>query len=203
MSRIETDYSNDPVHWAISLVAKEGREAELEQALVSFAQRSLEDRGATGVHLMRPSPGSASREFRIHRSFRSLKHSHDFYESDLFKQYQADTAGLVDGDAVIRPLHGFEAFFREGKHVPPRWKMAFVTWLGVFPSVVLFSRLVGPALSSLPQVAATAIITMLVVVALAWVIMPLLTRAFRPWLHRRVEEVYRGVPLPSHATIRD
>lgn len=174
-----------PVHCAITLRVKEGREAEFEEALLRFVQRSLDDRGTTGVHLIRPAPGADDREYGVLRSFQSEAHSRAFYDSELFRQYKADTAHLVEGDAVMRPLHGLEAFFRGAGQPPPRWKMAVVTWLGVFPAVLLWSRLLGPRLTELPSIAATAVVTVAVVITLAWVVMPALTTLLRPWLHGR------------------
>jgi hypothetical protein len=63
--------------------------------------------------------------------------------------------------------------------------MAVVTWMGVFPSVLLWSSLLPKLLSSLPSLAVMAIVNVFVVVTLAWGVMPLLTRIFAGWLHKR------------------
>lgn len=56
------------VHCAITLNVREGKEAEFEEVLLRFVQLSLDYRGTTGVHLIRPAPESGSREFGILRS---------------------------------------------------------------------------------------------------------------------------------------
>ena len=85
-----------------------------------------------------------------------------------------------------RELHGLEAFFPQRSHGhPARWKMAMITWLGVFPMVVIWANLLQPLTQNLHQVAGTAIVTVMVVASLAWVVMPMLTRLFNPWLHSR------------------
>ena len=182
------------VHWAIKLKAKVGKEAELESALERFAQRSLGEHGAIGVHLFRSTTNTGGREFLLHRSFLSREHSRQFYTSEMYHQYQKETDDLIEGDAVIRPLHGFEAFFRSGGGTPPRWKMAVVTWLGVFPAVLFWSWLLSTRLYMLHPVAVTAVVTILVVASLTWAIMPRLTGVLRPWLHRNAEEVHLRVP---------
>ena len=194
MQDVSKTAAKEAVHWAIVLTAREGKVDELEEALVRLVQRSFQDRSATGVHLLRPEPDSGSREFLLHRSFPSKEHSRRFYESDLYRQYQRETDHLIEGDALIRPLHGFEAFFRGGRNPPPRWKMAIVTWLGVFPAVLLWSMLLAPRLHIFHPVAATAVITLLVVIPLTWGIMPRLTGALRFWLHGKEAEIYRRVP---------
>jgi antibiotic biosynthesis monooxygenase (ABM) superfamily enzyme len=175
------------------LKARDGKEAELAEALKRFVQQSLGFRGVTGVHLICPTPESGSREFLLHRSFSSNEHSRQFYESNEYQQYQAETDHLIDGHAEIRPLHGFEAFFR-GRTAPPRWKMAIVTWLGVFPAVLFWSALLSPRLRMIHPFAVTAIVTMLVVATLTWAIMPRLTGLLRSWLSRSTDVVHQRVP---------
>lgn len=175
----------DNVHCAITRVAREGREAEFEAAIKRFVSRSMGHHGTTGAHLLHPADASRPREYGILRSFVSDKHMEEFYASDLFKEWQAEVEDLVEGEPSRRRLHGLEAFFRGQESTPPpRWKMAVVTWLGVFPVVFLWSRLLAPKLSFLHPVVATASITGLSVISLAWLVMPTLTRLFGPWLRK-------------------
>ena len=100
--------------------------------------------------------------------------------------WQEQVGGMVVGEPVRRRLHGLEAFFRDTRYAPPpRWKMAVVTWMGVFPTVLLWSSLLPKVLSGLPSLAVVAIVNVFVVVTLAWGVMPLLTRMFAGWLHNR------------------
>src|SRR5690606_3814272 len=97
-----------------------------------------------------------------------------------------EVASLVaEAEYERRDLHGLEAFFRGEHGPPPRWKMAVVTWLGVFPCVALWSRLLHPVLQGLPSLLITACVSAAVVVTLAWGVMPLLTKLARPWLQAR------------------
>ena len=58
-----------PVHWAIKLKAKVGKEAELESALGALCASLVGSTGAIGVHLFRSTTDAGGREFLIHRSF--------------------------------------------------------------------------------------------------------------------------------------
>ena len=176
------------------LKAKEGREQDLENALMNFLKRSLGEYGSTGAHLICPSAESGEREFLLNRSFLSNEHCRLFYESTLFREYQDATAELIEGPARIRPLHGFESFVRGSLGPTPRWKMAIVTWLGVFPAVSVWSVVLSVLRNGMNPLAFTAMLTLLVVASLTWLIMPRLTRAFRPWLNRRDEVIYSRVP---------
>ncbi|HMP02252.1 MAG TPA: antibiotic biosynthesis monooxygenase [Gemmatales bacterium] len=173
------------VHIAVTRQVKPGCEQAFEEALRQFAHESLRAPGTTGVHLIAPVPGTDGCEYGILRSFTDEEASRRFYESELFRTWQEQIADKVVGEPIRRRLHGLEAFFRETRQAPPpRWKMAIVTWLGVFPAVLLWSSLLPPVLSRWPSLAVLALVNVFVVVTLTWGVMPLLTRVFAGWLHR-------------------
>lgn len=174
----ETDY-----HVAITRVARPGKEADFEAALHRFARDSLGFPGTTGVHILRPTDDKNPREFGILRSFSSRAKADAFYESDLFGSWVADTAGLVDDKVERRELHGLECFFRQLSAAPKRWKMAVVTWLGVFPTVVFWIAVLNGLDIESAEIVKIAIATLLTVASLTWVIMPRLVKVFSNWLH--------------------
>lgn len=176
----------DVVHLAVTRQVRPGYEQAFEEALREFARESLRVPGTSGVHLIAPVPGTEGCEYGILRSFESEEASRRFYESNLFRNWQEQASEMVVGEPVRRRLHGLEAFFRDTRHAPPpRWKMAVVTWMGVFPSVLLWSSLLPALLSGLPSLAVVAIVNVFVVVTLAWGVMPLLTDMFARWLHNK------------------
>jgi antibiotic biosynthesis monooxygenase (ABM) superfamily enzyme len=89
----------------------------------------------------------------------------------------------VEGEPTYRSLHGLEAFFRTPL-TPPRWKMALLTWLAVWPVSLLVPALLLPLIGrGLPAFLMAGIIAAGIVIVLTWVAMPLLTRAADGWLH--------------------
>jgi antibiotic biosynthesis monooxygenase (ABM) superfamily enzyme len=178
----------DVVHFAVTRQVRPGHEHAFEEALREFARESLRLPETSGVNLIAPVPGTEGCEYGILRSFESEEASRRFYESDLFRNWQEQVSEMVMGEPVRRRLHGLEAFFRDTRYAPPpRWKMAVVTWMGVFPAVLLWSSLLPNLLSGLPSLAVVAIVNVFVVVTLAWGIMPLLTRILAGWLHNRTK----------------
>ena len=171
------------VHIAIIRQVKPGMERAFEDALREFARESLGAPGTTGVHLIGPVPGSHSGEYGILRSFESEAACQAFYDSEMFRRGTSTRLSSSIGGWTRRRLHGLEAFFQGVPGgPPPKWKMAVVTWLGVFPAVVLWSWVIRKSLSGLPSLVTTAIVSALVVATLAWIAMPLLTRVFATWL---------------------
>jgi len=173
-----------PVHVAITRVVRVGKELEFEFALKRFIQRSLEYDGTCGAQVVRPAPHTDSREYGVLRSFRSAKDRDAFYASQLFAEWEHEVRDLVEGTFVRRTLHGLEAFFHGDGYTPPppRWKMATVTWLGVWPLALTWALVFAPLVDPLHISVKTALSSTAIVGSLAWVIMPTFTKLFRPWL---------------------
>jgi antibiotic biosynthesis monooxygenase (ABM) superfamily enzyme len=71
----------------------------------------------------------------------------------------------------------------ERPHVgPPRYKLALLTWVGAYALITLILALLGPAMASWPLPLRTLVLSVTMVVALSWLVMPRLTRLCRAWL---------------------
>ncbi len=176
---------NRPVHVAITRTVKSGCEASFEKAVLKFFAQSQKQEPTLGAQLLRPLQGTQSRTYGILRSFDSEQDRETFYESEDFQRWQKEVAPLVEGTYSRRELNGLEAFFDQPTHIqePPLWKMAVVTWLGVWPTVFTVSSLGGRwLLSGWPFWLAVGIETLAVVAILTWGVMPVLTRWLKPWL---------------------
>ena len=66
---------------------------------------------------------------------------------------------------------------------PPRWKMAVVTWMAIFPLATLAIWLLMPVLGALPFVLRMALITFIVVGVMYYLVMPRMLQAMKWWLH--------------------
>ena len=170
------------IHVAITRRVRPGCEAEFQEALREFFQASFAHSAVLGANLLVPPPGSASREFGILRTFASEEERDAFYASRLFREWDQRAARLTEGTPVYRQLHGLEAWFRAPGSPPPRWKMALLTFAGVYPLTSLLPRFFGGLLAPLHPLLINLVTTGAIVGSLTWVIMPLLTRALRPWL---------------------
>jgi len=67
---------------------------------------------------------------------------------------------------------------------PPRYKQAVITWLGVYPALTLILATLGPTMESWPLPLRTLLVSVVMVIALTWLILPLLMRIFRTWMFR-------------------
>jgi uncharacterized protein len=177
--------TNEPIHIAITVRVRKTHVAEFECALKDFAGRSLAEPGARGVQCLYPPPGSASTEYGILRSFANARDRDAFYGSAFFKDWLARIAPMVEGESTRRQLYGLEAWFRDPKEpMPPRWKMALLTWIAAWPASMFTQVVLALTVGrNIPQVLQAALVALGLVVILTWVAMPFLVRIASPWLH--------------------
>ena len=177
-----------PIHIAITRRVRPGHEAEFQQALREFLQTSFAHGGVQGASMLTPPPGSDTREYGILRTFANEAERDAFYESQMFKTWEARARTLTEGEPVYRQLHGLEAWFRSSQTPPPRWKMAVATLLGVYPTSLFLALTVGKAVHTWSVPARSLAIAGCMVALLTWVVMPFVTRLLHGWLHPQQEK---------------
>ncbi len=184
-----------PVTVAVISVAKPGYEEAFERALHDFVQQSLHLPGQLGVHILRPPSGSGSREYGIMRHFESAEARDDFYRSPLFEQWKQTVAGMVEGEPRYEHVSGLETWFTLPSQrtivPPPRWKMALVTLLAVYPLTIVLVITVLNWMSHWPMLLKFLIFNVCIVTGLTWFLMPLLTRLFKPWLYPKTRNAVK------------
>jgi antibiotic biosynthesis monooxygenase (ABM) superfamily enzyme len=176
---------------SVTRTVRPGYERAFEEALHDFVQRSLSLRGQHGVHIMRPAPGSASRDYGIVRKFADREALKAFHESDEYRAWIQSVSDFTEGTPHTEELSGLESWFTvPGAPIRafPRWKMAIATFLGVFPVVTVLGLTVGPQMASLPLLLRNAVFNACVVVLLTWLVMPLITRLLHGWLTKAKEQ---------------
>lgn len=171
-----------PIHIAITRRVRPGYEAEFQQALREFFRTSFAHEGVWGASMLAPPPGSATREYGILRTFANEGERDAFYKSPAFAAWEERARLLTEGEPAYRQLHGLEAWFRTSGEPPPRWKMALVTFAGVYVLTLFLTFLTAPLIGGWPLPVRNAAFNVLVVAALTWVIMPFLTWSLRGWL---------------------
>ena len=185
--------SSGPIHIAITRRVRPGREAEYQKALREFFQLSFAHEGVLGASMIVPPPGSNSLEYGILRTFAGEKERIAFYESPMFKAWEERVRPLAEDEWTYHQLHGLDAWFRSAQSPPPRWKMALLTWLAVWPVSMGVRAIVNPLIGqSLPNVLHSGIVAAGIVAVLTWAAMPLIVKIAHRWLrapsHRPSEE---------------
>jgi len=183
-----TEKPSEPVHVLTQRTVRPGLEEKFEEELHDFIQSSLHAEGQLGVHVIRPVLESGSREYGILRRFRDTASRDRFYGSPLFKVWDESVASLTEGEPKRQELSGLETWFtlpgQRAMVPPPRWKMALVTVLGVYPASLFVPWLLNPVIGGKPMLVQAFLIAVGIVIMLTWVVMPILARILSPWLKR-------------------
>ncbi|RJX78760.1 antibiotic biosynthesis monooxygenase [Pseudomonas sp. LS-2] len=101
---------------------------------------------------------------------------------------------LADGDFTeVNPHNEFWFVPASENPPPPRWKQACVTFLVICPLTLMIPLVWGPVFRMFPLLAnyviSTALVTVTIVLLVVYLLMPLATRLFAPWLNARAQPV--------------
>lgn len=175
-----------PVTAVASRRVKPGREEEFEEWVSRILAAAGEFPGYLGSNVIRPS-GPDDDEFQIVFKFDHASNMKRWEESQERRLWLRKSRDLLVEKEKVRVLTGLETWFtlpsKSGAPPPPRYKMAVVTWLAVFPTVLVIFTLFGPLLNLLPTVLRTLVFTLTMVTLMTYVIMPRMTRLFSFWLY--------------------
>lgn len=172
-----------PIHVAITRRVLPGKEQEFQQALRRFLGESFIHGGVHGAGMITSLPGGHARDIGILRTFADEAERDAFYASDLYKNWEDYAATVTEGAPEHRELHGLEAWFRAPGISPPRWKMAVATFMGVYPTSMFLTFLLGEYLHPLPLPLRSFIMAGLMVIMLTWLVMPNVIKLIKKWLH--------------------
>ena len=177
---------SQPIHVAITRRIKPGCEAEFQTALREFFQTSFAHTGVRGAGMLVPPPGSTSPEFGILRTFADEQERDAFYASPMFKSFDERVRPLTEGETTHRELTGLEAWFRNPHNPPPRWKMALLTFLAVWPVSMAVPAALNPLIGgSIPNFLFAGAVALGIVLVLTWVAMPVLVQLAKGWLQSK------------------
>ena len=170
---------------------KPGHEADFERVMADVMSAARGFAGHLGGQLVRPAESGASEGpeglYHVVFAFDTAEHLAAWQRSDSRRRILEALRPHTRGESEVRQVSGLAHWFAEptgpSQPPPPRWKVAVVTWLGIFPTVLLLFVTVVPWLAAWPLVPRTMVVTALVVLIMTWVVAPRLTRWLRPWLH--------------------
>ena len=181
-----TSEENYLVTAVISHVVKQGRELRYEAWFHGIAADARKFKGHLGVSTIRPQH-HAHPEYVVILKFDCYNNLKTWLESDVRREWIERLQPLIEKPEDIQTLTGLETWFtlpnKSMKAPPRRYKMALVTWLGVFVTISILNRLLVPLLSGLPALLTSLMITGLTVILLTYLVMPRLTQLFRKWLY--------------------
>ena len=176
-----------PVTAVASRRVKPGRAREFEEWVSGILAAANEFPGYLGSEVLRPSDNEDDDEYRIVFRFDHASNLHAWENSKERQHWLRESRPLLHEEERVHVLTGLETWFtlptKPGEPAPPRYKMAIVTWLAIFPIVTLIFSLFGQWLALLPTLLRTLVFTAVMVTLMTYVVMPRMTRLFSFWLY--------------------
>lgn len=189
-----TSNSEHAVTVLISRQVKQGCEVDFERVMGQIIAVAATFEGHLGAQLVRPGDeqGAYDSLYHIVLAFDSESNLKIWQNSPARSLGLAAAAPFIEGQALVRQVSGLAHWFQAPtgpkQTPPPRWKVAVVTWLGIFPTVYMLFWVLGDMLAPWTLLTRIMLLTLLVVGLMTWVVAPQLTRLFKPWLYTAAKE---------------
>ena len=184
-----------PVTVTVSRRVKPGQEAKYEAWLHGLSSAAMQFEGHLGVTILR-TRGQQEPEYLIIFRFDTPENLKRWGESDVRRSWLEQVGDMTLGESNIHVTTGLESWFTlpgwPNVPPPPRYKMAIVTLLAVFPLSLGVGAAVESWLGGVHFALRGLVIATVLVLLLTYVVMPLLTRLFARWLFDHVPAVTAG-----------
>ena len=174
----------DPVTLVVRRRVRPGQQEAFESLVSGISATLAGWPGHLGTGVVRPVPGQS--EYTLVVRFSDATHAASWEDSAQRADWLAQVTPLLDGETTLEQQPGLEFWFTPpgspSLAQPRRWKMLVVTLLALYPTSLLLTLLIGPALAHLPLALRALVQAALVVSLMTYLIMPVATRGFRRWL---------------------
>jgi uncharacterized protein len=174
-----------PLTVVVTWRVKQGCEGEFEAWRHEISAAALKFPGHMGIDVILP--GTTRGEYVVVFRFDTYQHLRAWQESDIRRELLEMAEPFREKEPSYRLESGLEYWFAPPgvPASPPRWKMAIVTVLGVWPVSLLVSWLLMPLIGRQPPMLQALVIAVGIVILLTWVVMPVLVRILKPWLEQK------------------
>lgn len=178
--------SKPPCTVVISARVKKGREQEYEKLSTEMTEAATSFKGHLGALLFRPT-SQDDPEYRVIFKFDTKENLNAWLASDERLRRLPEIEKLLDTPSQFETISSLVTWFSlpGGGTVapPPRYKMAIVTWLAIFPLITFIFIVFGDILALAPLVPRIFLVTAFVIALMTYVVMPQYTKWFRRWLY--------------------
>ncbi len=184
------------VTWVITHQVRPDRRDDFEDWLAGITDEVARFPGREGVTVLRPG-GESSTEYVMIVRFASYDDLRRWEESAERAEWLTRLDPLLAATSTYRTETGLETWFQlPGQRAvvpPPKWKMALLIILAIYPLLLVVLPLMGtvfdvpylgvPITIGSEFVVRTFVTAVILVTLMTWVAMPFLTKLFRGWLY--------------------
>jgi uncharacterized protein len=160
---------------------------EFEAWVAGIFQESSHHAGYLGTVVIRPPvSGGKRQEWTLVFRFDNYEHLRLWEASPARRAWLARASAFKRTESTFHEVDGLDFWFTlpdASAKSPPRWKIALVTCLALYPLVNTLGWIVTLVVGRLPPLLATAITLPIATLLMTYLIMPQLTRLLARWLY--------------------
>lgn len=165
-----------------------GKREEFERTLRSMVKAGEASLGRLGVDVLKPVPGSEDPdEWQVVLRYRTEADLCAWRESQTARTSRAHLDALTVGAPQVARVHGMETWFslpdRRNVLPPPKWKMAFVSVIAIYPLILFVQPAVAPLVRGAPRWLAILVEMSTITPLMTWVVLPAVIRLLKTWLY--------------------
>lgn len=178
----ENEPENEPVTVVVTRRARPGREADVDAWLRGIIAATAPFPGYQGSTVLRPR-GAGQPEHVLVFRFDSAENLRRWQESEERADWLRRAEPFTERYEV-KTMEGLEPFFDlPGTVAPPMWKMLLLTWIGLYPLILLVGWATNHLFVGVPFEITAAPQSMATVLFMGFPVMPWLTRITSKWLY--------------------
>jgi antibiotic biosynthesis monooxygenase (ABM) superfamily enzyme len=179
---------------------KPGRIGEFEEWVSGITDAISRFPGFLGCEVLKPG-GPSETEYHIIFKFERMSDLERWEDSEERRDWCGRVEAFQEGRAHRHVATGLERWFvlPPSRDAPPpaRYKLVALTWLAIYPLITAVFFFFGEPLQRLPLSIRTLVVTGIVVPAMLYVVMPIMTPLFERWLYpSESTEAQEGVEEP-------
>ncbi len=167
------------INRTVPLADEENFQATLKDLLEDFNRFP----GTSGSMVFRRGIGCAV-EFSILHRFAKASDHEAWLGSPEFSRWRSEVAPPEPSTGHIHRYSGMDALFvsAQAPDAPPRWKMALILMLAVYPMSLVLSHWFAPVLARMSLFLGSLLTSVFMVFVMTYVLVPILTNLFQRWL---------------------
>lgn len=172
----------------VSHFVKPGQKDSFEKALKQVIEKAKGYSGYEGIQTLQLA-NKVENEYILMIRFDTEANYQVWALSETRKKWAQEIKQYITKESEIRYQEGLEFWFDlpqlTDSKPPKKWKMAVLTWMVIYPSVLTLSTLAGIYLSDVPLFLRMLMVSMILVSLMTYVIMPKITTIFASWIFKR------------------
>jgi uncharacterized protein len=177
--------ASDPVTVIVKHRVIPGKEVEYEVWAQGITEAARKFDGYLGVNFIRPSD-SQSDEYVLIFKFNSYESMQRWEESPERNLWRSKRKHLTIDEPEIHRYKGWDYWFTlppTAKVAPPRYKMALITLISLYPLALFLPMLLHPLIGWLPVAIVVFITAAVIVPLMLYFVMPTMVKLFSWWLY--------------------